>query len=84
MMKKHELQKKLPQECKMNCFSCYFYHIRAFLHQNKLLHRDLKPGNILMSKSGCKITDFGLTRTLPELTSTITQNAYTTLYAAPV
>ena len=31
-----------------------------FLHKNKLLHRDLKPGNILITKEGeVKLTDFG-------------------------
>ena len=33
-------------------------------HQNFVLHRDLKPGNLLLSESGClKLADFGLART---------------------
>ncbi|TMW55674.1 hypothetical protein Poli38472_010556 [Pythium oligandrum] len=36
------------------------------LHENGVLHRDLKPGNLLVSKNcDVKITDFGLSRYLP-------------------
>ncbi|RLN45800.1 hypothetical protein BBJ29_008204 [Phytophthora kernoviae] len=36
------------------------------LHENGVLHRDLKPGNILVSKNcDVKITDFGLSRYVP-------------------
>ena len=38
----------------------------AFLHEHKVVHRDLKPGNILIVKHGRKviplITDFGLSK----------------------
>jgi hypothetical protein len=37
------------------------------LHENGVLHRDLKPGNILVSKNcDVKITDFGLSRFIPQ------------------
>ena len=33
-----------------------------YIHQNDLIHRDIKPGNLLLSREGLKIADFGLVR----------------------
>ncbi|MGH9866579.1 MAG: protein kinase domain-containing protein [Candidatus Polarisedimenticolia bacterium] len=33
-------------------------------HRQGMVHRDLKPGNIMLTKAGAKLLDFGLARTL--------------------
>lgn len=47
-----------------------FYNLLCavkFMHATNVVHRDLKPGNILINKNcQIKICDFGSARTLPE------------------
>ena len=33
-------------------------------HKNGIAHRDLKPGNVMLTKSGIKLIDFGLARSI--------------------
>jgi Tol biopolymer transport system component len=46
-------------------------------HRSGVVHRDLKPGNIMLTKSGAKLMDFGLAKTStatappPEMTQTL-------------
>ena len=61
-----------------------------FLHDNNKLHRDLKPGNILIEKEGNnyvpKITDFGISRFLDSDISKYSNDmigAGTEYYASP-
>jgi serine/threonine protein kinase len=35
-------------------------------HRQGIEHRDIKPGNVMLTKSGAKLLDFGLARTAPE------------------
>merc|ERR1712228_247923 len=37
-----------------------------FLHTKHILHRDLKPGNVLVTRRRCKLTDFGGSRLVEE------------------
>lgn len=53
-------------------------------HRNGILHRDLKPNNLLMDKNGnLKIADFGLARYLNQPNEKLTSNVVTRWYRAP-
>jgi len=56
----------------------------AYLHRNWVMHRDLSPGNILISPSGVvKITDFGLSKVLTSQETQHTRFVTTLWYRAP-
>ncbi|PVI04879.1 Pkinase-domain-containing protein [Periconia macrospinosa] len=56
----------------------------SFLHENFILHRDLKTSNILLSNRGhLKIADFGMARYIPPPGAPLTQLVVTLWYRAP-
>jgi serine/threonine protein kinase len=55
----------------------------AFVHSRRYLHRDIKPGNLLMSNYLLKIGDFGLARALTEPSRPYTPEVSTLWYRAP-
>ncbi|KAF2824320.1 kinase-like protein [Ophiobolus disseminans] len=57
----------------------------AYLHENKIRHKDIKPSNILLSRDGIWITDFGAAKDFTaDLTSTSESRERGTLrYCAP-
>ncbi|CCH59776.1 hypothetical protein TBLA_0B09590 [Henningerozyma blattae CBS 6284] len=53
-------------------------------HRNFILHRDLKPNNLLISPNGIiKLADFGLARAIPAAHEMLTSNVVTRWYRAP-
>jgi len=55
-----------------------------YLHSNKIIHRDMKPQNILISQNRqLKLCDFGFARALTQQALTLTSVKGTPLYMAP-
>ncbi|KAF2828857.1 Pkinase-domain-containing protein [Ophiobolus disseminans] len=56
----------------------------SFLHDNAIMHRDLKTSNILLNNRGqLKLADFGMARYIPPPWAQLTQLVVTLWYRAP-
>lgn len=70
-----------------NLVKSYCYQLLQailFCHQRRVLHRDLKPQNLLIDKSGAiKVADFGLARAFGVPVRVYTHEVVTLWYRAP-
>ncbi|KAK7925533.1 hypothetical protein WMY93_007843 [Mugilogobius chulae] len=71
-------------ECQVREIACQLVSALYYLHSHRILHRDMKPQNILLGKSGVvKLCDFGFARAMSVSTLVLTSIKGTPLYMSP-
>ena len=75
---------RLPERPQIQSIASQLVSALYYLHQNRILHRDMKPQNILLCKDGSvKLCDFGFARSMSVSTLVLTSIKGTPLYMAP-
>jgi len=78
-----EDDQKLPEE-QVRKIAAQLCEALYYLHSHRILHRDMKPQNILLTKGGCvKLCDFGFARAMSFQTLVLTSIKGTPLYMSP-
>ncbi|RNF07231.1 mitogen-activated protein kinase kinase 2 [Trypanosoma rangeli] len=78
-----EDDKKLPEDV-VRRISKQLVQALHYLHSNRIMHRDMKPQNILIGQNGSvKLADFGFARSMSYNTMVLTSIKGTPLYMAP-
>ncbi|KAG7236679.1 hypothetical protein INR49_000573 [Caranx melampygus] len=71
-------------ESQVRDIACQLVSALYYLHSHRILHRDMKPQNILLGKSGVvKLCDFGFARAMSVSTLVLTSIKGTPLYMSP-
>jgi len=71
-------------ESQVNDITCQLLSALFYLHSHRILHRDMKPQNVLIGKGGIvKLCDFGFARAMSVNTLVLTSIKGTPLYMSP-
>ncbi|XP_062845074.1 serine/threonine-protein kinase 36 isoform X2 [Trichomycterus rosablanca] len=71
-------------ESQVRTIACQLVSALYYLHSHRILHRDMKPQNILLGKGGVvKLCDFGFARAMSVSTLVLTSIKGTPLYMSP-
>ncbi|XP_020284918.1 serine/threonine-protein kinase fused isoform X2 [Pseudomyrmex gracilis] len=74
---------RLSEE-RVQVIACDLVSALYYLHTNRVMHRDLKPQNVLLEANGvAKLCDFGFARSMSTGTHVLTSIKGTPLYMAP-
>ena len=69
---------------RVRIIACHLSSALYYLHSDRILHRDLKPQNVLIGTDGiAKLCDFGFARSMDIRTYLLTSVKGTPLYMAP-
>lgn len=78
-----EDDKRLSED-EIHPLACQLLSALFYLHSHRILHRDMKPQNILIGKNGAvKLCDFGFARAMSRETIVLTSIKGTPLYMSP-
>ncbi|XP_078786622.1 serine/threonine-protein kinase 36 isoform X4 [Oryzias latipes] len=79
-----QLYDSFETDTEVHEIACQLVSALYYLHSHRILHRDMKPQNILLGKSGVvKLCDFGFARAMSVSTLVLTSIKGTPLYMSP-